>query len=86
MASRRNTGVVSGRPYMGGGHFTTGCWRADRPTGTVAVPEGPTEPRPTLDAELTVSATDTRRRDLRTAANLAAREDALKPRRWSPQS
>ena len=73
------------QPTYGGGHFTPGCWRPDRPTGTVAIPEGPQQPivRPSAD---TVSDRDSRPRDPRTAANLAAREAALQPRRWTPPS
>lgn len=83
MPSPRNTGVVRGQPYMGGGHFTPGCWRADRPTGKVAIPEGPQRPIQRSEPN-TVSASDGRPRDPRTAANLADREAALAPRRWRP--
>lgn len=81
---RKPTAVASAATYTGGrAHFTPGCWRPDPPTGTVAIPEGPQQPRKLIGPE-TVSDRDGRPRDPRTAANLADRAGALKPRRWTP--
>lgn len=77
-------GKGNGSPVNGGGWgFTPGCWRADPPSGRVAIPEGPQSPiaRPQVQA---VSERDNRPRDPRTAANLAAKADALAPKRWRP--
>lgn len=82
MPNRRNLGTVRGQPFVGGAGFTPGCWRADPPTGTVAVPEGPQAPIVRPDEPEHVAGG--RLRDPRTAANLAARDEALKPRRWRP--
>lgn len=65
----------------GGAGFQAGHWRADAPTGTVAVPEGPQVPIERPDDDILP---DGRRRDPRTAANLNARAEALTPRRYRP--
>lgn len=70
-------GVVQG---VGTG-FSPGHWRADAPTGN-PLPEPPKPDRP--DAPGTVSERDIRQRDERTAANIAAHEASLTPRRWMP--
>lgn len=81
--ARRYTYAGGGMPFMGGGHFTPGCWRPDKPGGTVAIPEGPRQPivRPEEPERLK----DGRLRDPRTASNLAAKSEALAVRRWKPQ-
>lgn len=65
----------------GGGHFTPGFWLPDKSSGKIAVPEGPQQPLDS-DPAPTVSASDARRRDQRTAENLAAKQSALAPRRY----
>ena len=59
-----------------------GWWRPEKSTGKIAIPEGPQRPieRPT-DDDITP---DGRHCDPRTAANLAAKAEALAPRRWRP--
>lgn len=79
MRSRGNGSPVNGA----GWGFTPGCWRADPPSGRVAIPEGPQAPIARTDAP-TVNERDSRSRDPRTAANLAAKADALAPKRWRP--
>jgi hypothetical protein len=65
-----------------GGHFTPGCWRPDKARG-VPLPSGPDGPIVRRDPD-TVSASDTRNRDPRTAANIAAKVEAFAPRRYRP--
>lgn len=86
MAGRTVYGAGRGsRPGSGTyGHFTPGCWRPDRPTGHVAIPEGPPAgwtppPEPVAEA-----VRGDRVRDARTLANEAAHAEALKPRRYVP--
>lgn len=66
-----------------GAHFTPGYWRPDRPTGAVAIPEGPRAPivRPEFEDAPNGGG---RVRDPQTAANIAAHEAVLRPRRWTP--
>lgn len=69
----------------GGLGFKPGHWRPDAPTGTVAIPEGPQAPleRPDPDSDGRMGGSV---RHAQTAANLAAVEAALMPRRWSPKN
>lgn len=62
---------------VGGNNYTPGHWRADKPGGTVALPEGPQHPRPAPPERKSRLAETT-------AANIAAREAALAPRRYRP--
>lgn len=80
--ARRHAGP-SGMPYMGGGHFTPGFWRPDRSSGKIAIPEGPQAPIERPDGDRLAGG---RERDPRTAANIAAHEAALAPRRYRPQA
>lgn len=85
MPNGRNTGIVKGTAYMGpGGGFEPFRWKPDRPTGK-PLPSGPEKPivRPD-DGKPDIGSG--RVRDPITQANLDAREEALKPRRWTPPS
>ncbi len=75
----RNRGTFIGITPTGLG-FRPGHGRADKP-GASALPSGPEQPIERNDVERT---SDGRMRDPRTAANMTAHEDALKPRRWTP--
>lgn len=68
-----------GTPYAGSGGqgFQPGHWRADKPSGKVAVPEGPQAPRQIPQATLPPARQAT-------VENRAAREAALTPRRYQP--
>lgn len=62
--------------------FVPGHWRADAPSGTpIPEPEKPER----IEGPETADRSG-RRRDPRTAANIAAHEAALSPRRWTPSA
>lgn len=84
MASPRNYSGGKGQ-HHGGQGFTPGCWKADRSSGKVAIPAGPQQPVDPQGLQA-INDTDGRVRDPRTAENIAAKEAALAPRRWTPTS
>lgn len=76
--------MKSGLPNLIGAapHFSAGMYRPDRPTGRPIDDIGAKPPPPEERAAL--GTYNDPARDPRTAANLAAKEEALKPRRWTP--
>jgi hypothetical protein len=80
--SRFGTGTPVFTGGVGGQNFRPGHWRPDKPSGTVAIPEGPQEQRPDIPV-VSARATEQRMREA-TARNIAERESALAPRRYRP--